>query len=252
MKGKLYLKHSLISTSIKNLKTTGKGQHHNRFSSLKDINEVLLPLLEKNKCSIYSSFSEDKEFFVTNFIDCESGDHMQVRTPVEQIMTFNSRNFGQAIGSLVTYFRRYNLCMLFNISEVIEDDGNDMEIKNLEEEMFKASDKRAKDQRLFDHNHVFYHISNKDIRNKTLLNLDPKRCLNYATNVIQRSDMEKMEIQNNGKFKEVMLLKDYGENSQKYIDMLDEATDKIVSASMMTNKEIKTVKNNTFSLEDLK
>jgi hypothetical protein len=94
---------------------TGKNPHFkSEHFTLDDVVHATTPIL--NKLGLYVTHYVDDNHLVTTVAD-ESGDSVSSRFPMQL------SNNPQAMGSLVTYYKRYNLCALLNIAEA-DDDGN--------------------------------------------------------------------------------------------------------------------------------
>lgn len=96
-------------------KKSGVNPHfRSEYMTLDDVVHATTPVLtELGLCAFHCIEGGD---LVTAIAD-EKGDKIESRIP----MTLNGNP--QAAGSMVTYYKRYNLCALLNIAEA-DDDGN--------------------------------------------------------------------------------------------------------------------------------
>lgn len=122
----IYKKHFLISSSIPaSLGKDGSNPHFNsNYTTLDGINVVLKPLLKEHRAALLDTMEliGDNFYLKTTLIDYESGETLSVKTLMD-MSTFKN-NKAQSMGSMQTYFERYNRKMLFNISSGEDDDGN--------------------------------------------------------------------------------------------------------------------------------
>jgi hypothetical protein len=96
-------------------KKTGVNPHFkSEHFTLDDVVHATTATL--NEIGLYVTHYVDGDALVTAIYD-ESGESLTSKFP----MQLNSNP--QAMGSLVTYYKRYNLCALLNIAEA-DDDGN--------------------------------------------------------------------------------------------------------------------------------
>lgn len=96
--------------------------HNNKYAKYEDIHKVVFPIYSKEGFSI--SFSEDVtgsgRVYTAKL--AHSGGHYETASMVLPADTSGSKNAIQAIGSTVSYAKRYLTCMLFNIVTADEDD----------------------------------------------------------------------------------------------------------------------------------
>ena len=105
----------------------GRGSYD--YSKIEDINSALsIPLKEVEACvvdEIITSGSEEglkSHYMLTSFI-CNDGD-ISTKTPMVGWETsLIGNNLVQSMGSAITYARKYNRNMLFNLSPSDDDDG---------------------------------------------------------------------------------------------------------------------------------
>lgn len=97
--------------------------HNSKYAKFETINEAIRPHLAKHGFSIsFRSNFPDGQLEVTGIIAHKSGhrEETTMRLPFDKS---GSKNDVQAIGSSVSYGKRYVLCMLLNISTPDDDDG---------------------------------------------------------------------------------------------------------------------------------
>lgn len=109
------------------LSSVGKGKTNPFFnSSYADINDILVairPELLKNKLAVTQGnryCTNSNGFYVTTMLVHESGEWIksEVRMPI------GGKKDAQAVGSSITYGRRYGLSAILGISVEADDDGN--------------------------------------------------------------------------------------------------------------------------------
>lgn len=98
-----------------------------KYAKFEDINEAIRPLLKKHGFSVsFKSDFVEQMLDVTGIISHKQG-HSEQTTMRLPFDTSGSKNNVQAIGSSVSYGKRYCVCMLLNIATGGEDnDGNTM------------------------------------------------------------------------------------------------------------------------------
>lgn len=99
-----------------------------KYAKFEDINEAIRPLLKKHGFSVsFKSNFTDQMLDITGIISHKQG-HSEDTTMRLPFDTSGSKNDVQAIGSSVSYGKRYCVCMLLNIATGGEDnDGNQPE-----------------------------------------------------------------------------------------------------------------------------
>jgi len=97
--------------------------HNSKYAKFETINETIRPHLAKHGFSVsFRSSFPDGMLEVTGIIAHKSGhrEETSMHLPFDKS---GSKNDVQAIGSSVSYGKRYVLCMLLNISTSDDDDG---------------------------------------------------------------------------------------------------------------------------------
>jgi hypothetical protein len=110
----------------KSAKIVHKGQTISNYARFEDINAAIKPILAKHGFSVsFRSNFVDGQLEVTGIVSHKEGHHEEttMRLPFDNS---GAKNNVQAIGSSVSYGKRYVLCMLLNIStaDIRDDDGN--------------------------------------------------------------------------------------------------------------------------------
>ena len=103
-----------------------KGQPH-RFSTLDDIFNACKDALRANKIDVvYSTqFEDGYNHLTTTLYHLESGQWMKSTTAIGEAKTNP-----QAMGSAITYMRRYHIQAMLNLEADFEDDGNQASGRN--------------------------------------------------------------------------------------------------------------------------
>lgn len=114
---------SQMRPSIPAIEKKGRNTHNDQhYAKLEDINDVITPILSKHgfvcSCTITQG---DKTVTVTAVLSHAKGhsEETEVTLPYD---SGAGRNSVQAIGSAITYGRRYAICALLNLSTA-DDDG---------------------------------------------------------------------------------------------------------------------------------
>lgn len=88
----------------------------NTYASLDAVMEFLQSHLDEHNLSVVHQGSDGQ--VVTKVLNLENDEQISSLLPIPQNLD------PQKVGSCVTYYRRYNLCMLFNLLFDKDDDGN--------------------------------------------------------------------------------------------------------------------------------
>jgi hypothetical protein len=87
-----------------------------RYTDLPNLLSVLLPVLNKLNVLLYHIADNGK--LTTIFWDIDSGEWMGSSLAIPEGLD------AQKVGSAITYFKRYNIGMMLNITTDVDDDGN--------------------------------------------------------------------------------------------------------------------------------
>lgn len=102
---------------------TAKGHNNAKYAPLEKINEVIRPVLQKYGFAVtFRTEQQDGAVSITAVLSHKQGHH-QESTLVLPNDTSGNKNLVQAIGSTVSYGKRYALCALLNISTGDDTDG---------------------------------------------------------------------------------------------------------------------------------
>lgn len=122
-----------------------------KYALFEDINEAVKPIMQKHGFAISFKISHpDSQIAITGVLTHKDGhrEETEIRLPSD---TSGAKNSVQAIGSTVSYGKRYTMCALLNITTRGEDkDGNSelvigpVQIKRLEN-LLKKCDQKAND-----------------------------------------------------------------------------------------------------------
>lgn len=97
-------------------KTADNPFFKSKYTPLEDILKKLNPILDKEGLIIYHSSSGQS--VDTRAVDTESGEYIESHFTIKQDLK------PQEIGSTITYGKRYNIGMIFNIITDEDDDAN--------------------------------------------------------------------------------------------------------------------------------
>lgn len=102
----------------------GKGHNEAKYAKLEDINEAIRPTLQKYGFAVtFRTKQSDKTLTVTAILSHRMG-HSEETDLILPLDTSGSKNAVQAVGSTISYGKRYALCLLLNISTGDDTDGN--------------------------------------------------------------------------------------------------------------------------------
>lgn len=113
-------------------KTAENPFFKSKYLPLEDIQEKLNPILQEHKLLVVHYGKDGK--VVTAVIDTENGEVQESEFPIQANIE------PQKVGSAITYGKRYNLGLLFNIITDSDDDANATAPK-----VVKSAPKTAKD-----------------------------------------------------------------------------------------------------------
>lgn len=129
----------------------GKGHGAIRYATLEDINDVVKPIMKEHGFAIsFRVDHEPQQIRVTGVLMHQAG-HREQTTMALPIDTSGSKNAVQAVGSSVSYGKRYVMSALLNITTRGEDDDGyaaapadtvtDAQAKTLQSLMDRCSEK---------------------------------------------------------------------------------------------------------------
>jgi hypothetical protein len=100
--------------------------HNTTYARLEDINDAIRPTLQKFGFAVTFTIDQpDKHVRITAILSHRDG-HTQTSSLTLPLDTSGSKNSVQAIGSTVSYGKRYTLCALLNISTGDDTNGYDL------------------------------------------------------------------------------------------------------------------------------
>lgn len=102
----------------------GEGHNKAKYAKLEDINEAIRPTLQKYGFAVTFRVKQtDKLLTVIAILSHRLG-HSEDTDLMLPLDTSGSKNAVQAVGSTISYGKRYALCALLNISTGDDTDGN--------------------------------------------------------------------------------------------------------------------------------
>lgn len=130
----------------------------NNYATLDTIIDAIRPILNKNGLSIMQFPTSDGELvYVTTYLLHESGEFMES----DPLAMKPVKNDPQAIGSAITYARRYSLQAFLNLNTGEDDDGN---IASQKPEQMKETQNKSKDKPKPNNNNSGVKISQKQLK----------------------------------------------------------------------------------------
>ena len=113
----------IIQNEIKNPKKSTKGYNYN-YANLESVMELLKPLLEKHRLLLTQEpiFKDSLIGVKTTLVSLDTNEHYSNEFCTEPI-----KKDCQAVGSLITYYRRYVLLCLFNLTPEDDDGASTLE-----------------------------------------------------------------------------------------------------------------------------
>lgn len=100
-----------------------KQGHNSNYAPLEDINDAIRPALHKFGFAVTFAIEQlDKEIAVKTILSHKMGhrEETTIRLPAD---TGGSKNSVQAVGSTISYGKRYGICAILNISTGDDNDG---------------------------------------------------------------------------------------------------------------------------------
>lgn len=105
----------------------GEGHNKAKYARLEDINEAIRPTLQKHGFAVtFRTKQGEKTLTVTAILSHRMG-HSEETDLILPLDTSGSKNAVQAVGSTISYGKRYALCLLLNISTGDDNDGGEPE-----------------------------------------------------------------------------------------------------------------------------
>lgn len=118
---------SIMSSDLPAVSRSKKG-HNGKYAPIEKINEEIKPVLEKYGFAVSFSIEQNENRVTAKCILRHKGGHKEETS----VTVFNdqsgSKNPAQAVGSAITYAKRYALCAMLNISlEDVDDDAQSIQ-----------------------------------------------------------------------------------------------------------------------------
>lgn len=108
-----------------------KDGHNSKYAPLEDINDAIRPAIQKYGFAvIFNIEQKEKTVDITTTLAHRRG-HTQSLTIPLALDTSGSKNAVQAVGSTISYGKRYGICAILNISTGDDNDGNGPQAEEL-------------------------------------------------------------------------------------------------------------------------
>ena len=133
----------LASMQIELPRVVEKGEGHNKakYALLEDINDTIRPVLQKYGFAVtFRVKHEANVMWITTVLSHRDGHSEETSIPLA-LDTSGSKNAVQAVGSTISYGKRYGICMMLNISTGEDNDGQGL-AANKEPEKQTITDSR--------------------------------------------------------------------------------------------------------------
>lgn len=124
---------AVMQTELPRVAENGKGHNDKKYALLEDINAAIRPALQKYGFAVTFRTSQDDKSVVVTAILSHRGGHREETQLVLPADTTGSKSSVQAIGSSVSYGKRYTLCALLNISTGDDLDGAENQLEEAKE-----------------------------------------------------------------------------------------------------------------------
>ena len=102
----------------------GEGHNKAKYAKLEDINEAIRPTLQKYGFAVTFRIKQTEKLLTVIAILSHRLGHSEDTDLMLPLDTSGSKNAVQAVGSTISYGKRYALCALLNISTGDDTDGN--------------------------------------------------------------------------------------------------------------------------------
>ena len=173
------------------------GKFRSGYAFFEDINDAIKPILQKHGFAIMFKTKTVKDTASVTAILMHKGGHREAGEPVELgADTSGSKNSVQAIGSSVSYAKRYGLLAMLNITTRGEDDDGQVGGAKLIDEKQEAAIQALLDETKFPKEKLLKWVSSKVKRQLTALNQIPD---GQYKDVIAGLQKKRAESQKGGK-----------------------------------------------------
>ena len=109
-----------------------KDGHNSKYAPLEDINDAIRPAMQKHGFAVFFDINQgDKCVEITTTLAHRLGHTKSLTIPLA-LDTSGSKNAVQAVGSTISYGKRYGICAILNISTGDDTDGNQSQDKETE------------------------------------------------------------------------------------------------------------------------
>lgn len=113
-----------MQSELPSIAERGEGHNKARYALLEDINDVVKPILQKHGFAVSYKVEHHQGGINVTGILMHAAGHREQTTMLLPNDTSGSKNAVQAVGSAVSYGRRYVICALLNITtRGADDDG---------------------------------------------------------------------------------------------------------------------------------
>jgi hypothetical protein len=115
----------LAAMQIELPRVVEKGEGHNKakYALLEDINDTIRPVLQKYGFAVtFRVKHESNVMWITTVLSHRDGHSEETSIPLS-LDASGSKNAVQAVGSTISYGKRYGICMMLNISTGEDNDG---------------------------------------------------------------------------------------------------------------------------------
>lgn len=115
---------SAMQSDLPSIVENGKGHNNAKYALLEDINDVIKPILQTHGFAVSYKVEHHQGGINVTGILMHAAGHREETTMLLPNDTSGSKNAVQAVGSAVSYGRRYVICALLNITtRGADDDG---------------------------------------------------------------------------------------------------------------------------------
>ena len=113
-----------MQTGLPRIAENGKGHNNLKYALLEDINDTLRPILHRHGFAVtFRIKAEGSMIMVTTVLSHRDGHSEETTIPLAPDTT-GSKSAVQAVGSTISYGKRYGICAMLNISTGDDNDGS--------------------------------------------------------------------------------------------------------------------------------
>jgi len=122
----------------------GEGHNKAKYAKLEDINDAIRPVLQEFGFAVTFRVKQDAGvLWITTVLSHRDGHSEETSIPLA-LDTSGSKNAVQAVGSTISYGKRYGICMMLNISTGDDVDGQWLGRQQPEAKKQPITDERLK------------------------------------------------------------------------------------------------------------